>query len=83
MNRCNNVALTIIIFGGKDQPLDKKKLGMELNLYIEVIVYTVIISMYLLLCTYFMHDDYANQRQSIETITFKYSTQHQKKFVKF
>lgn len=25
MNRCNNVALTIIIFGGKDWPLDKKK----------------------------------------------------------
>lgn len=49
MNRCNNVALTIIIFGGKDRPLDKKKLGMELNLYIEAIVYTVIISMYLLL----------------------------------
>lgn len=49
MNRCNNVALTIIIFGVKDRPLDKKKLGMELNLYIEVIVYTVIISMFLLL----------------------------------
>lgn len=49
MNRCNNVALTIIIFGGKDRPLDKKKLGMELNLYIEAIVYTVIISIYLLL----------------------------------
>lgn len=49
MNRCNNVALTIIIFGGKDRPLDKKKLGMELNLYIKVIVYTVIISMFLLL----------------------------------
>lgn len=30
-----------------------------------------------------MHDDYANQRQSMKTITFKYSTQHQMKFVKF
>lgn len=49
MNRCNNVVFIIIIFGGKDRFLDKKKFGMELNLYIEVIVYIVIISMYLLL----------------------------------
>lgn len=49
MNRCNNVVFIIIIFGGKDRFLDKKKFGMELNLYIEVIVYIVIISMFLLL----------------------------------
>lgn len=35
MNRCNNVALTIIILGGKDRPLDEKKIGMELNLYFD------------------------------------------------
>lgn len=49
MNRCNNVVFIIIIFGGKDWFLDKKNFGMELNLYIEVIVYILIISMYLLL----------------------------------
>lgn len=68
MNRCNNVAFTIIIFGGKDRPLDKKR-----TWYGVKFIYW----------SYFMHDDYANQRQSIETITFKYSTQHQMKFVKF
>lgn len=50
MNRCNNVALTIIIFGGKDWPLDKKKTWYGVKfIYWSYIVYTVIISMYLLL----------------------------------
>lgn len=48
--------LLLLFLGGKDWFLDKKKkFGMELNLYIEVIVYIVIISNMFLLLWYIFY----------------------------